>query len=55
MAIGRELTLGGNGMAVLEKEFVNVIFHGVATPFLLVVPIKVYACKTNSDQSLVMV
>ena len=39
--MGRESTLGGNWIDVLEKEFAIVILHGEATRLLLVVPIHI--------------
>ena len=45
VAMERELKLGGNRMAVLEKEFTNVIFYGEATRLLLVFPTQIDSCK----------
>ena len=41
VSMGQELTLGGNRVAVSEKEFSNMILHGEATSYLLLFPIEV--------------
>ena len=48
MVMGSELTLGGNWMAVSEKDFLNVILHGEATGLLLVLTIHIDYRKFGS-------